>query len=160
MKKIILTIIIMMLSAIAMGREVTLRWDPNSEPDLSHYVVYWGTTSKVYTNNSGDIGLDTSYSCTLPDDGEIYYFAVTAVDVIGLESDYSNEANTEDAIIPDYLYLPPAAPANNIILGVLEKLPVGAMVEFLADKVIVTYPNGMIIEIVGLNATVTQGPKN
>ncbi|MGD9161933.1 MAG: PKD domain-containing protein, partial [Desulfobacteraceae bacterium] len=78
------------------AREVTLQWDPNSEPDLSHYVVHWSTSSRSYTNSSGDIGLDTSYACTLPDDGQIYYFAVTAVDEAGLESDYSNEVDTGD----------------------------------------------------------------
>lgn len=78
----------------AFGREVTLTWDANSEPDLSHYVVYWGTASRVYTVNSGNIGLVTMYKRQMPDDGKVYYFAVTAVDTAGLESDYSNEVNT------------------------------------------------------------------
>lgn len=76
------------------AREVTLTWDANSEPDLSHYVVYWGTASRVYTVNSGSIGLVTTYKCPLPEDGRVYYFAVTAVDTAGLESDFSNEVNT------------------------------------------------------------------
>jgi hypothetical protein len=76
------------------GREVTLTWEANSEPDLSHYVVYWGTASGIYTSNSGNIGLVTEYKRQLPNDGKIYFFAVTAVDTAGLESDYSNEVNT------------------------------------------------------------------
>ncbi len=82
------------------AREVTLTWEANSEPDLSHYVVYWGTASRVYTVNSGSIGLVTTYKRQLPDDGKIYYFAVTAVDTAGLESDFSNEVNTGEVAGP------------------------------------------------------------
>ncbi len=80
---------------VASAREITLTWEANSEPDLSHYVVYWGTSSGNYTSNSGNIGLVTEYSVIIPDEG-VYFFAVTAVDTAGLESDYSNEVNTLD----------------------------------------------------------------
>lgn len=76
------------------ARDVTLTWDPNSEPDLSHYIVYWGVESGVYTSNSGNIGLANEYKIVNLDDNQIYFFAVTAVDTSGLESDYSNEVNT------------------------------------------------------------------
>lgn len=84
-------------------RTFNLTWDANSEPDLSHYIVYWGTESREYDFNSGNIGLVTEYSVTLPDNGEDYYFAVTAVDEAGLESDYSNEVNTEGPNPPGIL---------------------------------------------------------
>ncbi len=87
-----------------LAREITLTWDANSEPDLSHYVVYWGESSGQYSNNSGDIGLVTTYKCTLPDDGKVYYFAVTAVDEAGLESDYSNEVHTPDLPPPTFIF--------------------------------------------------------
>ena len=92
--KTLVIIGVLLFCCSAFGREVTLTWDANSEPDLSHYVVYWGVASRAYTVNSGNIGLVTTYKCTLPDDGKVYYFAVTAVDDAGLESDYSNEVNT------------------------------------------------------------------
>lgn len=82
------------------AREVTLTWEPNSEPDLSHYIVYWGVASRAYTVNSGNIGLVTKHKVQLPDDGKIYYFAVTAVDTAGLESDFSNEVNTGEVAGP------------------------------------------------------------
>ncbi len=91
----------------AVAREITLTWDPNNEPDLSHYIVYWGTTSGDYTENSGNIGLVTEYTVEIQDDGQIYYFAVTAVDDAGLESDFSNEVNTEG------MAAPPAADAGS-----------------------------------------------
>jgi len=81
---------------------VVLQWDANTEPDLDHYVVYWGTSSENYTDNSENYGEfisrnDTTY--TTPDldtTQHTYYFAAKAVDTEGLESDYSNEANTVD----------------------------------------------------------------
>ena len=89
----------------ASAREVTLAWDSNSEPDLDHYVVYWGTIPGDYTNNSEDngdyIGLDNEYSVEIPDDEQAYFFAVTAVDESGLESDYSNEVSTDGTSIDD-----------------------------------------------------------
>ncbi|NLD36638.1 MAG: hypothetical protein GX654_07205, partial [Desulfatiglans sp.] len=90
------TIILIIISAATVSaRQVTLTWEPNSEPDLSHYIVYWGTTSGNYTSNSGNIGMVTEYSVTIPDEGQ-YFFAVTAVDEAGLESDFSNEVFTEE----------------------------------------------------------------
>jgi fibronectin type 3 domain-containing protein len=91
-------------------RTISLTWDANSEPDMSHYIVYWGTASGNYTQNSGNIGLVTVYSreITPPADSKTtYYFAVTAVDTSGLESDFSNEVYQEfDTRVP------PAAPKN------------------------------------------------
>lgn len=80
-------------------RTVTLTWEPNSEPDLSHYIVYWGTASGNYTSNSGNIGLVTEHTQILPDDDKTYFFAVTAIDTSGLESDFSNERNTDEPTI-------------------------------------------------------------
>jgi hypothetical protein len=86
---------IFIFAASVSARVVTLAWDENSEPDLDHYVVYWGVTPGDYSYNSGNIGLDTEFSVEIPDDGYAYFFAVTAVDGSGLESDYSNEVSTE-----------------------------------------------------------------
>jgi len=102
----IIFVIIMFLTMTASARKVTLTWDPNSEPDLSHYVVYWGLASRDYTSNSGNIGLVTEHSVEIPDGEDIYYFAVTAVDEAGLESDYSNEVNTDGIITDPPLSLP------------------------------------------------------
>ena len=88
---ILLLIASLFIAVSAYSLDITLTWDANSEPDLSHYIVYWGITRGDYTSNSGNIGLVTEYSVEIPDDGLIYYFAVTAVDDAGLESDFSNE---------------------------------------------------------------------
>lgn len=108
MKKVgILFLLTILFSLTVSARTVTLTWDPNSEPDLSHYIVYWGTTTRNYTMNSGNIGLVTTHTLTIPDTGQ-YFFAVTAVDTAGLESDYSNEVFTENNTVN----LPPTANAG------------------------------------------------
>ncbi len=69
---------------------VTLAWDPNTEPDLAGYNFYWGYTSRDYAF-SADVGNVTQYTVTGLIPGITYYFAVTAYDTEDLESDYSDE---------------------------------------------------------------------
>ena len=76
----------------AYGANVTLQWDANTEPNLDHYVVYWGTWSGSYSDNSGNIPNDTtSYKITGLAASETNYFAVTAVDDQGDESAIGRE---------------------------------------------------------------------
>ena len=98
-----LFVCLFVFQAFVYGREVTLQWDANSEPDLEYYKAYWGLESGTYTNMKQTRGLETSISIQIPDNGKIYYFAVTAVDESGLESDFSNEVSTKDkgAFRPD-----------------------------------------------------------
>lgn len=73
---------------------VTVRWNPNSELDLAGYKVYWGTTSRVYTQNF-DVGNRTQWDISNLSMGLTYYFAVTAYDLAGNESIYSVEVSIE-----------------------------------------------------------------
>ena len=68
---------------------VTVAWDQN-DPVPGGYVLYWGTSSRHYTN-SHDAGGATQY--TVPDlqEGTTYYFAATAYDDTGNVSAYSEE---------------------------------------------------------------------
>lgn len=64
-------------------------WTPNSESDFSHYLLYMGTR----TDSLADIGEElTLTSKFIPDltPGVTYYFAVSAVDEAGNESDRSS----------------------------------------------------------------------
>ena len=81
------------------GATFLLQWDPNLEPDIAGYKIHWGTSSRVY-QKSVDVGAVTSYELSGLDDGVTYYFAVTAYNAAGLESDYSNEVSGRKNLPP------------------------------------------------------------
>ncbi|MDP3089754.1 MAG: fibronectin type III domain-containing protein, partial [Nitrospira sp.] len=69
---------------------VTLSWNRNTESDLSYYRVYYGTSSRNYSNSVG-VGTTTSTTISNLISGTIYYFTLTAVDTSGNESARSVE---------------------------------------------------------------------
>lgn len=70
--------------------QVTLEWEASSG-DVAGYNVYQGTSSRDY-DVTLDVGNWNSVTIADLEDGEAYYFAVTAYDTDGNESGYSNEA--------------------------------------------------------------------
>jgi len=76
---------------------VTVSWDPNTESDLAGYKVHYGSSSRNYDNILW-VGNQTSYQVSGLQDGQRYYFAVTALDHSGNESDFSREVSI---IIPE-----------------------------------------------------------
>ena len=74
----------------AQAAQVTLAWDPNSEPDLLGYIVHYGTVSRNYQVHM-DVGNNTQAAISNLQDGGTYYIAVTALDSSANESGYSNE---------------------------------------------------------------------
>ncbi|ULA62597.1 MAG: Fibronectin type-III domain-containing protein [Nitrospira sp.] len=71
---------------------VTLSWTKNTEPDLSYYRVYYGTSSRNYSTSTA-VGNTTSTTISNLTSGQIYYFALTAVDTSGNQSAYSQEVS-------------------------------------------------------------------
>ncbi|MBX3305059.1 MAG: hypothetical protein KF751_03300 [Nitrospira sp.] len=74
----------------------TLTWKANSETDLAGYKVYRSTISGKY--DQGNViamlrGNVTSYQATGLQFGKTYFFVVTAFDIAGNESGYSNEVS-------------------------------------------------------------------
>ena len=81
------------LAAFATGT-VTLAWDPSTGTNIiANYNIYYGVASATYTNVAA-AGTNTTLSVTNLVEGRTYYFAATAVDTSGLESDYSTEVST------------------------------------------------------------------
>jgi hypothetical protein len=82
-------------SALA-EQSVTLAWDPNPETDIGGYIVYYGSASRNYTNaiNVGNVTTNTVRGLV---DGATYFFAVTAYNTNGLESDFSDEVSYSSA---------------------------------------------------------------
>jgi len=69
---------------------VTLGWNASPDPSVVGYQVYDGRSSQIYTNII-NVGSKTSVTVSNLAVGGTYYFAVTAYDVLGLESLFSNE---------------------------------------------------------------------
>ena len=98
MKKLFTILAILAIAGIAQAATVQVTWNPNTEPDLAGYKIYYGTASGVY-GDPIDVGNVTGHVMEItPQHGATYYFALTAYDTSGNESGYSAEAT---CFIPD-----------------------------------------------------------
>ena len=71
---------------------VTLAWNPSPSTSVGGYRLYQGAATQTYTNVI-DVGDLTSVTVSNLTAGTTYFFAVTAYDLIGLESTFSDEIN-------------------------------------------------------------------
>jgi hypothetical protein len=74
----------------------TLTWTAPTDGRVTGYRVYHGLAPGSYVQAKGagiSVGPVETYAFTGLSTGNRYYFAVTAVDDSGNESDYSNEAS-------------------------------------------------------------------
>ena len=76
----------------ALAGDVTLQWDLNPETGIAGYRVYYGTASRTYSAPI-PAGLQSAHTVAGLATGT-YYFAVTAFNIDGLESAFSNEVST------------------------------------------------------------------
>ncbi|MBI3805610.1 MAG: fibronectin type III domain-containing protein [Nitrospirae bacterium] len=76
-------------TALANAGNALLSWNPNTEADLAGYKIYYGPSPGSY-GAPIDVGNQTSYTITGLGT-QTYYFAVTAYNTAGGESDFSNE---------------------------------------------------------------------
>lgn len=74
----------------SMASSVKLAWDPNQEPEVTGYRLYYGVTGGALTN-SIDAGNVTTVSVPELQAGQTYNFHVKAYTTEGIESDPSNE---------------------------------------------------------------------
>jgi hypothetical protein len=114
----LLVVLILCFAYPAYGIDINLRWDPNVEPDLSGYKIYYKTGSPGPPYNGwgaleGDspieidayqvlIGNACEFTISDLDGTQVYYFVVTAFDTECNESDYSNEVSFNCGGQPDY----------------------------------------------------------
>lgn len=79
-------------SSILGQSSVPLSWNPSPDPNVIGYNIYYGVASGAYTSM---ISAGNSTNLTVPGlvAGVTYYFAATAYDSLGEESDFSNEAS-------------------------------------------------------------------
>jgi hypothetical protein len=81
------------LSGLARSQTVTLAWDASPSAAVAGYRVYWGTNSRAYCCVT-NAGLALTQAVALPHRGR-WFFAATAYDTNGLESDFSSEVSWE-----------------------------------------------------------------
>ncbi|HTD68060.1 MAG TPA: hypothetical protein VK846_16165 [Candidatus Limnocylindria bacterium] len=70
--------------------DVVLEWDANPESSIAGYRVYIGLQSRQYDTNH-EVGLATQMPLPPLEPCRTYYFAVTAYDGDGIESEFSEE---------------------------------------------------------------------
>jgi hypothetical protein len=71
-----------------------LAWDAVTDPTLSGYRIYYGTTPGTYLQSVGqglNVGKATTFTVTGLSSRTRYYFTATAYDTLNNESTYSNE---------------------------------------------------------------------
>jgi hypothetical protein len=85
--------LVVSLSTARAASSVTLAWSPPTpSTGIAGYRLYDGTTSQTYSNMF-DLGNSTNGTVTGLTAGRTYYFAVTAYDIVGLESPFSGEVS-------------------------------------------------------------------
>lgn len=100
-------------ASLAIGAEIKISWDANTETDLAGYNIYYGTTARIgvdpkvctmcgYTTKKTS-GTATTYIITGLTQGTTYWISVTAFDTSNNESGFSNEVNgpAKDYVAPD-----------------------------------------------------------
>jgi hypothetical protein len=105
---------------------VTIAWDPNDEPDLKGYKVYYGTASGTY-DHIEDVGDVTIYQTPDLAPGYTYYFVVTAYDLALNESAYSDE-------ISKYIDFPDTDPPDISGVHADDITDTGAVINWLTDE--------------------------
>lgn len=111
-KSILTALFLVFLSTtISQAATASLSWNANNPAEkVVDYKIYIGTETGVY-GSPIQVGNTVSKSVTLEmicGKPVTYYFAVTALNMSGMESGYSNEVNKE-------VVMPPCAPDNLII---------------------------------------------
>ena len=105
-------------SAASTQANVTLGWNASSSSGITGYKIYVGGASSSYTNfvSVGNVVQGTVPNLVV---GGTYYFAVTAVDVVGLESPYSGQISYTVPAASAFasLKLKKLAPAKDVVSG-------------------------------------------
>ena len=87
------TLLLLAWAGVMNAQSVTLAWDASPSAAVAGYRVYYGTNSRAYSYVT-NAGLALNQSLALPYRAR-WFFAATAYDSNGLESDYSNEVEWE-----------------------------------------------------------------
>jgi hypothetical protein len=87
-------------------RRITLAWDPSPDTNVTGYRLYYGPTSGTYTNSVTTVSNQVTVVLT---NTRSAFFAATATNAAGMESDYSNEVQWTVAT---------NAPRTNVVVAI------------------------------------------
>ncbi len=96
--------IFLLIASSAFAKNISLAWDPSDDPEVTGYRVYYNiNSSSLPFAGSGasegvspiDVGNNLTTSLSELQDGDIVYFAVTAYNSFGEESEFSNVVASE-----------------------------------------------------------------
>ena len=96
-------LVTVLFATTASAASVSLAWDPNKEPEVTGYVVLVGSAPGG-TDQTVDVGAQTSWNFTTGTGGRTYYFRVQAYTASGQRSLSSNEVS---AAVPMPTTVPP-----------------------------------------------------
>ena len=83
------------------ARRISLSWNPNPEKDIKHYVIYRSDdAAKGYKKITAEPGDKTDFIDTKLGDGTTYYYRMRAVDVDGLESEFTETVSAITKALP------------------------------------------------------------
>jgi len=105
---------VLLLQTTAHAAQITLAWDESD--GATGYKIYSGTTSNSY-EWVVDVGNVTSYTTSDLTTGYTYYFAATAYDETGLESDFSDEVSYTAGTVPCSYSISPSSASFNATGG-------------------------------------------
>ena len=88
----LLLFFLLLVSVRTFAAQVTLAWDPVSDPTLVGYMIYYGPAAGTY-GSSIDVGNTTSYTVTNLVEGATYHFAATSYNAARAQSGFSNDVS-------------------------------------------------------------------
>lgn len=91
--KRLLTILILLSATLVHAQKVRLAWDASPSPHVVSYRIHFGTNAGNYSFVT-NVGLVRTQTVVVPHTGR-WFFAATAVDANGMESDFSNQVQWE-----------------------------------------------------------------
>ncbi|PNU19986.1 hypothetical protein C2E25_09960 [Geothermobacter hydrogeniphilus] len=102
MRSIIFTLLLLILGipSLSSAKNITLSWDQSPDPGVAGYKIYYKAGDQSLPFNGTELPQGASpivvadpsrnsIDLTLPDDGQVYFFAATAYNSLNVESGYS-----------------------------------------------------------------------
>lgn len=115
-RRVVFAAILFVCVSVSHAASVTLFWDASTGPNVASYTLRYGTSSRSYPNTL-NVGNTLTASVTNLTPGTTYYFAVTARNTSGVDSDPSSEVIFLAPGTAPPNQPPTLAAISNIIIG-------------------------------------------